>query len=586
MFKVKYIFWFLIIIIFSVLASRDLLKPGYFPMHDDLQMMRQLSMEKCFLDGQIPCRWVSDMGYGFGYPLFNFYPPLPYLFGEIFRLFAAAFTTTARLTFALSFFVSGVGMFLLAKEFFGRLGGLVAAIFYIWAPYHAVDVYVRGAMNEAWALVFFPLILWTSYKLISCAKKEVLKWSLSLAISYTGLLLSHNLMFLIFTPVFAGWILIHLWQKNAWGALPRIFISSIWALGLSAFFTLPAIFENNLTQIRSQIGGYYDFTAHFVGLKQLLISRFWGYGPSVFGDDDGMPFPVGHLHWIVSILAGLYLTLRFIFKKGNILFRFKEDHFLTTTLYLFIVGWASVFLTHPRSIFIWTAIPSLSYLQFPWRFLTITTFGLSFVAGTIPGIFAQWKIRHKFLLKFLATAPQIFTSLFLVLVLLILNWNYFRVERIGPVTDAEKFSGEAWRLQQTAGIYDYLPKTAQIAPQNPRKKNEEVEVMTGNGVIRNYEQGSSWAKFGLEIKEDSQVRINILSFPKWKVFIDGKETQVYVPDEEKWGRMWVRVPKGDHLILAQLYNTPVRTIGNFTSLVSWAALFGIFLKRRLKKAVS
>src|SRR3990170_5560404 len=284
MFKVKYIFWFLIIIIFSVLASRDLLKPGYFPMHDDLQMMRQLSMEKCFLDGQIPCRWVSDMGYGFGYPLFNFYPPLPYLFGEIFRLFAAAFTTTARLTFALSFFVSGVGMFLLAKEFFGRLGGVVAAIFYIWAPYHAVDVYVRGAMNEAWALVFFPLILWTSYKLISCAKKEVLKWSLSLAISYTGLLLSHNLMFLIFTPVFAGWILIHLWQKNAWGALPRIFISSIWALGLSAFFTLPAIFENNLTQIRSQIGGYYDFTAHFVGLKQLLISRFWGYGPSVFGD--------------------------------------------------------------------------------------------------------------------------------------------------------------------------------------------------------------------------------------------------------------------------------------------------------------
>ena len=71
-------FWPLIIILaFALLAGRTLLTPGYFIMHDDLQMMRQLEMEKCFLDRQIPCRWIPDMGYGFGFPLFNFYPPLP-----------------------------------------------------------------------------------------------------------------------------------------------------------------------------------------------------------------------------------------------------------------------------------------------------------------------------------------------------------------------------------------------------------------------------------------------------------------------------------------------------------------------------
>ncbi|MGB6881820.1 MAG: hypothetical protein WBD86_00765, partial [Microgenomates group bacterium] len=72
-------FWpIVVVLVFAILAGRSLIfQSGYFNMHDDLQMMRQLEMEKCFKDFQIPCRWVPDMGYGFGFPLFNFYPPLP-----------------------------------------------------------------------------------------------------------------------------------------------------------------------------------------------------------------------------------------------------------------------------------------------------------------------------------------------------------------------------------------------------------------------------------------------------------------------------------------------------------------------------
>src|SRR5574338_839363 len=92
----------IIVIFFGLLAGKGLIGEGYFNMHDDLQMMRQLEMEKCFLDGQIPCGWVPDMGYGYGYPLFNYYPPFPYLIGEMFRIFTIPFTLTVKLTFALS----------------------------------------------------------------------------------------------------------------------------------------------------------------------------------------------------------------------------------------------------------------------------------------------------------------------------------------------------------------------------------------------------------------------------------------------------------------------------------------------------
>src|SRR5579864_6221873 len=109
-------FWPLVIVIaFGLLAGKGLFGPGYFNMHDDLQMMRQLEMEKCFMTLQIPCRWVPDMGYGFGFPLFNFYPPLPYLFGELVRVFGIQFVDTVKLTFIFAFIASGTSMYFLAN---------------------------------------------------------------------------------------------------------------------------------------------------------------------------------------------------------------------------------------------------------------------------------------------------------------------------------------------------------------------------------------------------------------------------------------------------------------------------------------
>jgi hypothetical protein len=191
------------------LAAKPLFGSGYFNMHDDLQMMRQLQMEKCFLDGQIPCRWVPDMGFGYGFPLFNFYPPLPYLVGQIFRVIGYSFVDSAKAIFIVAFMASGVTMYALAQKFFGRLGGVLASAFYIWAPYHAVDIYVRGAMNEAWALIWFPAILLFSYKLITSKSRSAL---ILLSLSWFGLLTSHNLMVLIFTPVFAIWC----WSFGLW----------------------------------------------------------------------------------------------------------------------------------------------------------------------------------------------------------------------------------------------------------------------------------------------------------------------------------------------------------------------------------
>ncbi|MEJ2441715.1 MAG: hypothetical protein P8Y06_02235 [Patescibacteria group bacterium] len=536
-------FWPIVVILFfAILAGRSLIfERGYFNMHDDLQMMRQLEMEKCFLDGQIPCRWVPDMGYGFGFPLFNFYPPLPYLMGEVFRVLGASFVNTAKLTFALSFMVSGIGMYFLAKDFFGRLGGILASIF----------------------------IFWTSYRLIK-EKKNLRKWMIGLALSWLALFTSHNLMVLIFTPLFGAWLLLHLWQEKSWRRIPQLAFSGIVALGLAAFFTLPALLENQLTHIESVLVGYYDYTAHFVSIGQLLFSRFWGYGPSVWGVvDDRMSFQVGHIHWLLVLLIGGLIIVNLIRKK-NIVKEIKKDKTILVIALMFLAGWFAAFMAHPRSTPIWLLFSQLRLVQFPWRFLTLIIFSFSFIIGALPKLAEKFRIKGKIVVVLLAA------------LLLLLNWNYFRPEhgRMGKLTDEEKFSGAAWELQQTAGIYDYLPIGAKEAPKGPRKVL--AEVMGGEGQISKGESGTYWAKFNVDIEsENSLVRIDIFKFPNWKVTVDGQEVDTFIPEDEKWGRMYIDVPEGEHEVYAQLYNTWPRTLGNIISLISLGGLL-VFIKCKRK----
>jgi hypothetical protein len=574
----------LIVLILGVLAARTLLfQSGYFTMHDDLQMMRQLQMEKCFQDLQIPCRWVPDMGYGYGFPLFNFYPPLPYLIGQVFRVVGFSFIATVKLTFALSIIASGMFMYLLSKEFFGRIGGILSAAFYIWAPYHAVDVYVRGAMNEAWALAWFPLIMWSGYRLVKSsqdeAKRGSVKWIMLLSLSWAALLLTHNLMVLVFAPVFAGWILILLLQNGAWKKIALLILAGVWALGLAAFFTIPAVMENQYTQINDVYINDFDFRGHFVSSGQLLVSRFWGYGGSFWmEEDDGMSFAIGHMHWILSLFVGLILIFR-----ANIIFRnngFKgilKDRILLPATFLLLVGWFSAFLTHSRSTPIWLTIDQLKYLQFPWRLLTVIILAFSFAAGYIPALFRS----DKRLISLALTPLRVFTAILLILAVVALNWNYFLPAggKMGNLTDEEKFSKEAWRLQTQAGIKDYLPITAKTDPTSPA--DELVEILDGTATINEINQGTNWAVFNVNIEsQEATLRINLFDFPGWKIYANEKEINKFIPGDESWGRMHITLPGGEQEVEARFTNTPPRTAGNMISLGSWLLLAGLILKRR------
>jgi len=533
-------------------AITPILQPGYFPMHDDLQAMRQLQMDKCFRDLQIPCRWVPDMGYGFGYPLFNYYPPLPYYLGEIIHLLGFSILDTVKVLFILVFLVSALTMYLLAKEFWGDLGGAVSALFYVWAPYHAVDVYVRGAMNEAWAIAFAPLILWSIYKVI---EKDRWVFVPITSFSIAMFALSHNPTLMVFAPGAILWALFWLWQKRSLKSLLKLIFGGIWSLGLAAFFTLPVIFELKYVHVETLFIGYFNYLAHFLNLNQLFVSRYWGYGESVLGPADTMSFSLGHFHWIGTVIA--------LFVAWSV--RKKMSEISAMIIFIFFLTYFYTFLTHQRSALIWKLIPQLATLQFPWRILAISAIGTSFLAGSI--FILLKKIPHIFRLSIAGVV---------IIALVLFNLQFFTWKDFFPsLTDSQKFSGQLWQLQQTAGIFDYLPKQLPLPPKNP--PSADGEIIRGVGVFQTLKKNSKIQEYTVSIVSQSATfKINTFYFPGWHVFVDGKELVIDRYRDKVNGTMIIDLPSGEHKVKAIFTKTTVRAISDIVSAISWLFLL-IFL---------
>lgn len=200
----------LFLVLLSGLTIWPFFLPGYFFQHDSLQVIRLFEMRKCFADLQIPCRWTPDMAYGNGYPLFNFYGVFPYYLGAV-TSYALGFIGATKLLFFLPLVFGGIGMYVLAKEVFGKVAALVSAVLFLFAPYRAVDVYVRGALGESFGIALIPFVLYFLLKVIKTRKKKYLAWSAMFTFAFFT---SHNIMVLLFAPVIFAWVIFWLWREG------------------------------------------------------------------------------------------------------------------------------------------------------------------------------------------------------------------------------------------------------------------------------------------------------------------------------------------------------------------------------------
>src|SRR6266567_6181734 len=110
-----------IVLMLCFWAVRPLLNSGFFPIHDDEQVGRLYELHKDVVSGQLPPRLAQDLGYGYDYPLFNFYPSFIYYVAEVYHLLGFSYIVSIKLMIATGFLLAAIAIYFLAKEYFGKL---------------------------------------------------------------------------------------------------------------------------------------------------------------------------------------------------------------------------------------------------------------------------------------------------------------------------------------------------------------------------------------------------------------------------------------------------------------------------------
>lgn len=527
----KKILPFVILIGVILLYTSPFFRTGFFPTHDGAwAVVRLAEIEREVKDGQLPPRWSDYLNHGFGYPLFLYTYPFPFYLGLPFRLFHIGLTNTIKIIFVLSVILSGIFMFLLGKTLAGTYAGLLSAIFYTIAPYRLVNLYVRGSIGESLSLAIFPLLFYLGIKFL---EKQTQINLVCCSIVFAILILTHNVMALLFLPIWIIFLLIIPIQNKPFLLKLRIIPPMLLlGLGLAAYFFIPAIAEKKyivLSQIKLA-----DTAHNFINLSDYLNSA-WSYGIK----------PSFQLGWFQILSSAVGLISVFTLRKTH------RQIKLPVVLYISVGIFVCIFLAHPASSFLWN-YPPLSWLDFPWRLLGPLVF-LSALSTVYLSI-------HKItgIIGFL-----------LVAFALIYNFNLSKPAGYINQPDSYYATNDA----TTTSADELMPIWVKNKP--TQRYSDKIQIEKGDSDISDLKYNSKMINFRLTAHTKSQIKINSVYFPGWEYNMDGKPISIFYQSPD--GLVRLDVPIGSHQINGTFNKTPVRIIADMISLFSVFSVIVILL---------
>jgi len=594
----------LLTLLLTVFALGPLLQPGYFwGAHDGRHNVYFLfEFDRSIRDGIWYPRWSPDFAFGYGYPFFNIYGPLAYYVGEVFHLIGFDFVSSVKIVFGLSIVFSGLAMYLFVRRLMGSQAGLVAALVYVYVPYHVFDLYVRAALAESVTFVFVPLVLWGCYETVQNPR---LTNVVGLGLAYAGLMFTNNAITLMYSPLVAAYlIMLVLAQVNQTQPLRELSKESffplvanlirvsipplsglILGLGLSAIFLIPALAEFKYVRVDQWYAGRYDYRDDFVYFFQ-LFSPTWGFGTSNPGPDDTVSFQLGAVPFILSVLSLAVL------KRA-------QDRALRRQLLFFqAVTLVAIFLLLlPVAAPIWELLSPVRFAQFPWRYLTFTVLSTAVLSGSIlhenPN--SPPSTLHS---------PLSYPLLILVTLILLGSYPYLRAEITEPAEGPVSLAG-LMRFQQSAdemtGSTAWVKEIPRWSPMADNyiaglpveSKLDQSTVPEGAGAAA-LEWGTTYelVQYKAPIRDEKhfiRLTFNLFYYPGWRAYLVQKhdrglgivgEAEIE-PEDGPLGRITVRVPGHRRYLLLRFEDTPVRVAGKIVSALSlgivgsvWAGTLG------------
>lgn len=538
----------------NVFAIKAFAIPNFYTSHDgETHTARLANYYLALKEGQLPPQLAPTLLGGLGFPIFVFIYPLPYLVGSAFHTLGFGYTDSAELVMASGYLLSGLFIYLFFKlETQKTVPSVVASLFFTWAPYRFLMLFVRGAFAESFAYVFVASSLLCLNRLITTKKKH---WVGLTALSLAGLLLSHQLVSAMFLPLLTWYFITKLiYAKHKKIHISQALSSLVLAFGIASFIYLPTFFERHYLRFDNLINYYQD---HFVAFKQLIRSP-WSYGFSYPGtQNDDLSFQLGLTHWVIVALAVASLAIAFLTKRSKAL---KDQNLVMLLFWLFAFSVAIfVMLDLPLTLLAWTRLPGLSIVDLPWRFLGVAT-------STVSLMTAYLLVRYK---------SNPFLVAFLVFFVLYANRNHLRINQ------SVSFPNNHFENYQSTATWqnEFLPKTRSTNQHTGLAGN--YQISSGDANVTMLVGRTHSLNLDVQANTSTQLILHRLYFPGWQVTIDDQlvpidsesvsVTNAGIDSEtgaDMSGLIKIDLDSGHHIVSADFKPTQIRRLGLIFSILA------------------
>lgn len=367
--KTKFIVLGILAIVF--LSSLPVFTNYNINQHDyKFHLNRILSISDALQGGYFPVRIHFRLLHGYGFANSIFY-------GDIFLYFPAALYNmgmSLQMAHKVYLIAVNLGTALITYWCMNKISNnykiaLFGSLIYTLSPYRIANLFIRGAVGEYTAMMFFPLICYGFMYIYDMPDDQKGKWKdfLPIVIGLTGCIQSHILsveMAALFIVAFCILNIKKTFAKNRFLLLLKALIITVL---VNLWFLIPLLDYSRtpfkITESKS-----------IVHTKSLNLSEIL----SVFFNPSNNSFFLG----VTFIIASAVYLIIYIKRTNDFSFLKKANWFIG-------FGWLAVFMG--TWYFPWEWLRNLSVtiydffasVQFPWRYLSIATVMMSFLTVLI-----------------------------------------------------------------------------------------------------------------------------------------------------------------------------------------------------------
>ncbi len=575
-----------------ILLLWPMLRQGYPMTHSThFNLSWAFQYQRQFFGGQFYPRWLEFSNFGFGNATFAFYPPLCMVATLPFRLLGLQMPASLVASMGLALLVMGSGLYALIRTVAPCPLALILAGMGMAGPYWLVDIYQRGAIGEVWAIAWLPWVLWAALQVLSQPRFFWPIWAL--VISYGLLVLSHLPTLLLSTLILLPLPWVVGWRDPLWPKLGRCYLGLGLGLGWSAFFLLPAFWDQRLIQVEMV-----NFAADYLPQNRLMLSGLTRFQPQLTEHWFESSLR-GYWIWMVTVVAGVALLLlgcRLRHSTGAP--SPSSSSCPPGEVLLYSLGASLVPLLMMTDLLSWVYdwVLPLQRIQFSWRWMGITAVTVPWLLGSLCGWGWQPKSRRYAIL--LATALAM--GIQLRLGWQVLSRTDFQpqvIQTFHSLAAAKQFPTEPQQRPGTPFLYwhwifpdglalvdvpEYRARGVTLpmpppsvepllrwqdplgnsaADQKRRQASEQAEVNPAHPAELEVEQ---W-RYGYRrfravnpTNRDQWVVLRTFYYPAWWVEIDGR---LRAAEPAEWGQLQVRIPPGVHQIQVRYLGTPSDWLG-------------------------